>query len=156
VWKAGVAVDRESYRAELEKQRAEAKRLADKSPPAGSDLVSDFDSGAVTASFGAGWQVSTDGLRGGKSTASLKVVEPGAQKSKGALLVEGEVDAGLPYAWAGAIFFPGEAPMSPANLSSKKEIRFWAKGDGRTYSVLLFGQSRGFTPMMQTFVAGTE
>jgi hypothetical protein len=156
VWKAGVAVDREGYRAELEKERAEAKRIASKTPSVEHSLVSDFDNGTVSASFGAGWQTSTDSLRGGKSTATLKVVEPGAEKSRGALLVEGEVDDGLPYGWAGAIFYPGEAFMSPVDLSAKKEIIFWAKADGRTYSVMLFGQSKGFMPMIQTFLPETE
>jgi imidazolonepropionase-like amidohydrolase len=156
VWKLGVAVDRDAYRAEVEKQRSDAKRLA-KAPPGGNTgLVSDFEDGKTSARFGAGWQVSTDNLRGGKSKASFKVVENGAQKSKGALLIEGEVDGGLPYAWAGAIFFPGEAPMAPADLSSKKEVSFWAKADGRTYNVMLFAPSQSFTPLTQTFVPGTE
>jgi hypothetical protein len=156
VWKTGVAVDRDGYRAGLEKERAETKRVAIKSPAGEHSLVSDFDNGAVSASFGAGWQVSTDSLRGGKSTATLKVAEPGAEKTKGALLVEGEVDGGLPYGWAGAIFFPGDAPMSPVDLSAKKEISFWAKADGRTYTVMLFGQSKGFMPMIQTFLPEKE
>ena len=156
VWKLGVAVDRDAYRAELEKQRAEANRPAGVPPGAKPGLVSDFEDGKPSARFGAGWQVSTDSLRGGKSKASFKVVENGAQQSKGALLIEGEVDAGLPYAWAGAMFFPGEAPMSPADLSSKKQISFWAKADERTYSVMLFAPSRGYAPIIQTFVPGTE
>jgi len=156
VWKLGVAVDRDAYRAELEKQRAEANRPASVSPGAKLGLVSDFEDGKVSARFGAGWQVSTDSLRGGKSKASFKVVENGAQKSKGALLIEGEVDAGLPYAWAGAIFFPGEALMSPADLSSKKQVSFWAKADGRTYSVMLFAPSKFFAPIIQTFVPDAE
>jgi imidazolonepropionase-like amidohydrolase len=156
VWKLGVAVDRNAYRAEVEKQRAEASRPASVPAGAKAGLVSDFEDGKPSATFGAGWQVSTDNLRGGKSKASMKVVENGAQKSKGALLIEGEVDAGLPYAWAGAMFFPGEAPMSPADLSSKKQISFWAKADGRTYSVMLFAPSKFFAPIIQTFVPGAE
>ena len=156
VWKLGVAVDRDAYRAELEKQRAEANRPAGVPPGAKSGLVSDFEDGKPSARFGAGWQISTDSLRGGKSKASFKVVENGAQNSKGALLIEGEVDAALPYAWAGAIFFPGDAPMSPADLSSKKQVSFWAKADGRTYSVMLFASSRGFAPLIQTFVPSAE
>jgi imidazolonepropionase-like amidohydrolase len=156
VWKLGVAVDRDAYLADLDKQRAEANRPAGVPPGAKLGLVSDFEDGKASARFGAGWQVSTDSLRGGKSKASFKVVENGAQKSKGALLVEGEVDAGLPYAWAGAIFFPGEVPMSPADLSSKKQISFWAKADGRTYSVMLFAPSKFFAPIIQTFVPTTE
>jgi imidazolonepropionase-like amidohydrolase len=156
VWKLGVAVERDAYRAELEKERAEGNRPPSVPPGAKLGLVSDFEDGKVSARFGAGWQVSTDSLRGGKSKASFKVVENGAQKSKGALLVEGEVDAGLPYAWAGAIFFPGEVPMSPADLSSKKQVSFWAKADGRTYSVMLFAPSKFFAPIIQTFVPGAE
>lgn len=156
VWKLGVAVDREAYRAEMEKQRAEANRPAGVPPGAKLGLVSGFEDGKPSSRFGAGWQVSTDSLRGGKSKATFKVVENGAQKSKGALLIEGEVDAGLPYAWAGAIFFPGETPMAPADLSSKKQVSFWAKADGRTYSVMLFAPSRFFAPLIQTFVPDAE
>ena len=156
VWKLGVAVDRDAYRAEQEKQRAEANRPASVPPGAKLGLVSDFEDGKASARFGAGWQVSTDSLRGGKSKASIKVVENGAQKSKGALQIEGEVDAGLPYAWAGAIFFPGEVPMAPADLSSKKQVSFWAKADGRTYSVMLFAPSKFFAPIIQTFVPTAE
>src|SRR5439155_14119969 len=112
--------------------------------------------GKPEAKFGAGWQISTDTLRGGTSTAQFRVVEGGAQQSKGSLLVEGEVAPGLPYAWAGAIFFPGLEPMAPADLSAKKAIRFWAKGDGRTYNIMLFATSRGFAPAIRAFKAAQE
>ena len=46
--------------------------------------------------------------------------------------------------------------MQPADLSSKKEIRFCAKGDGGTYRVMLFAASRGQQPVEQPFVAGPE
>ena len=46
--------------------------------------------------------------------------------------------------------------MIPANLSSKRSISFWAKGEGKTYSVMIFAQILGFTPALQTFVAGSE
>jgi hypothetical protein len=46
--------------------------------------------------------------------------------------------------------------MDPLDLSSKKELSFWCKGDGRTYNVMIFAQSRGFMPATQTFVAGPE
>ncbi len=153
IWKEGVAFDRKSYLANLERLRTEAAR-----PGAGVEggLVSDFDAGKPSATFGAGWEVSTDQLRGGKSTASFRVVDGGAENSKGSLQVEGEIASDLPYAWAGAMFYPGPQPMAPADLSAKKKISFWAKGDGRTYSVMLFAASRGFAPAIQTFVAGTE
>jgi imidazolonepropionase-like amidohydrolase len=156
VWKQGVELDRESYRNSLEKQKIELSLPAAVAPGSGSGLVSDFEDGKPTANFGAGWQISTDSLRGGKSTASFRAVETGANRSKGALLVEGNIDAGLPYAWAGAIFYPGATPMAPADLSTKKKISFWAKADGRTYNVMLFAPSKNFIPLTQTFVPEKE
>src|SRR5262249_40119880 len=55
---------------------------------------------------------------------------------------------------AGALFSPGPVPMAPANLSSKTAIAFWAKGDGKACSIMLFAQSNGFAPSIKTFVAG--
>ena len=150
IWKEGVAFDRGSYLTEIERLRTEAARPAARGA---GGLVSDFDEGKPSTTFGAGWHVSTDQLRGGKSMASFRVVDGGAENTKGSLQVEGEVAGDLPYAWAGAIFYPGSRPMEPADLSAKKKIRFWAKGDGRTYSVMLFASSRGFAPAIQTFVA---
>jgi hypothetical protein len=59
-------------------------------------------------------------------------------------------------AWAGAFFSPGRAPMTPANLSGKSGLSFWARGDGKTATVMVFSQARGFIPATQTFVAGPE
>jgi hypothetical protein len=39
---------------------------------------------------------------------------------------------------------------------SKKELRFLSRGDGKTYRVMVFAQSKGMMPLMQTFVAGPE
>ena len=46
--------------------------------------------------------------------------------------------------------------MAAANLSSKKEIVFWARGQARSYSVMLFAQSRGYTPAVQPFSVSTS
>src|SRR5579864_2903395 len=129
-------------------------------PPAGSEsgVVSTFDDGKVSANYGS-WIVNTDAMSGGKSTSSMKVVQPGANGSTGALQVDGEIVPGAQFTWAGVMFSPGSAPMEPANLSSKKEIGFWAKGDGRTYSLVVLTQSRSGQngmPAMTSFVAGPE
>jgi beta-glucosidase len=129
--------------------------------PAGSEsgVVSTFDTGAVAANYGS-WTGAGDQMNGGKSTATLAVVEPGAAETKGALQVTGEVIPGGPFVFAGAIYWPGAAPMQAVNLSSKKEISFWAKGDGNTYTLLVLTQSRngqgGDMPATQSFVAGPE
>jgi hypothetical protein len=52
------------------------------------------------------------------------------------------------------MFTPGERPMAPVNLSAKKRITFSAKGDGGTYQILWFSESRGYVPARQVFTVG--
>ena len=159
VWKAGHPIDREAWKASAAKQteaQTKAKTLA---APAGSESgwISDFEQeGAPQAKFGAGWMVSTDQMAGGKSVAKLEIVPGGAEGSKSALRVAGEVTAAFAYPWSGAMFSPGSAPMSPANLSARKAIQFWSKGDGQTYQVMVFSQRLGYRPLTQNFVAGPQ
>ncbi len=130
-------------------------------PPPGSEsgLVSNFDDGKVSATYGM-WIPASDSMNGGKSKSTFKIVEPGANGTKGALEVDGEVVAsGGPYSFAGALFSPSLPPMQPTNLSNKKSISFWAKGEGKTCVLLVLTQQRDGTngePAMQTFVAGPE
>jgi hypothetical protein len=46
--------------------------------------------------------------------------------------------------------------MTPANLSAKKTVSFWVRGDGKPYTVMIFTQSRGFQPSFKQFVATPE
>ncbi len=158
VWKLGVEDDRASYRAAIEKAKEEAAKAAQTPSPAGGEmsLISDFDDGTANAKFGSGWMFSTDSIAGGKSTGDMKVVDGGANGDKHALDVSGVIDGGLPYAWSGVMWSPGSQPFVPANLSSKKSISFFAKGDGQTYRVLFFTASGGRIPAQQTFTAGSE
>jgi imidazolonepropionase-like amidohydrolase len=153
VWKGGVAVDR----APFAKAVADA-RAAKTSTPKGLDakVLSDFESGAPAASFGTNWTESADNIAGGKSTGSLSVVEGGAANTAKSLSVSGTIDGSLPYAWYGAMWSPSDVPMRPADLSSKKALHFSAKGDGKTVRVMVFAQSKGRIPLMQSFVAGPE
>jgi len=158
VWKLGVEDDRATYRASIEKTKQEAAKAAQAAPPSdpAMGLISDFDDGTPGSKFGTGWMLSTDSIAGGKSTGEMKVVDGGANGDKHALDVSGTIDGGLPYAWAGVMFSPGAQPFVPVNLSSKKSISFFAKGDGQTYRVLFFTASGGRIPAQQTFTAGTE
>jgi imidazolonepropionase-like amidohydrolase len=154
IWKAGVPFDRGAYRANLDSARTTAAQ-----PPKGSEsgLVSDFDDGTTQAAFGAGWQISTDQLMGGKSTAKMEVVPVTGKADKNrALQITGNVQEGAPPKWAGAMYFPGATLMAPANLSGKKTIHFRAKGDGKIYSVLVFTLAGGRIPAFQTFTAGPD
>jgi hypothetical protein len=115
--------------------------------------ISDFEDNKLTAKFGAGWSISTDSIAGGKSTAKMKPIVGGANDSKYSLKVSGNIDGGLPYAWAGVMFSPGAQVFAPANLSSKKDLTFWAKGDGKTYRAMIFTASGGRIPAQQTFTS---
>jgi imidazolonepropionase-like amidohydrolase len=158
VWKLGMKDDREAYRTEVEKEKQADQARKQAPPPPGSEsgLISDFEDGTTASKFGVGWQVSTDQMMGGKSTAQISVVDGGAEGSKKALQISGEIIPGGSVLWAGAMFFPGSAPMAPVNLSGKKAITFWTKGDGKQYNLMLFAKSKGYIPATRSFTAGTE
>jgi hypothetical protein len=156
VWKAGTALDRNRWRKQVAEVRVAAARGAAVPPGLEAGAISDFDDGTDHAAFGAGWGLSTDQIAGGQSIGEIKVVSGGASGSAGSLQVSGTIDPGLPYAWSGAMFSPGAAPFSPTDLSSKRAIRFSARGDGKTYRIMVFTPSRGEIPLRQTFVAGSE
>ena len=150
VWKGGTLLDRAAVASAVAAQRTAVAT----GTPLG--MVSSFESGTPAANYGFGWVVTTDQLAGGKSTATMNVVGGGAAGTSKSLEVAGDIDAGLPYAWGGAMFMPGVRPMAAADFSKAKEIRFWAKGDGHTYHVMVFAESRGRMPLMNAFVAGPE
>lgn len=145
VWKGGVRLDRQP-----------APTTANASEGIAAGAISDFDGAGVTASFGAGWSISTDTMMGGSSEAKMDLVKPGAVGSAGALGVTGTIKPGSPFPWAGAMFFPASAPMAPADVSKFTEIVFHARGDGREYNLMIFATELGNTPAVQPFTAGPE
>jgi imidazolonepropionase-like amidohydrolase len=156
IWKAGVPFDRKAYRASLE-----GERLAATQAPAGSEggIVSDFNDGTTKTAFGSGWQITTDQMLGGKSTAKMEVVpvDPGKPGDRNqALQITGALQEGTGPKWAGAMYFPGVTFMAPANLSAKKAIHFRAKGDGKIYSLLVFTVAGGRAPAIESFPAGAD
>jgi len=158
IWKRGAAIDREGFRAELAKAAA-AAATGSFPVPAGSESgdVSNFDSGQPTVTFGSGWFATTDQIAGGKSVASTNVVSGGANGTSHAFEVTGTLDAGLPFGWSGVMFAPGQTAMAPVNLSSKKELRFYARGEeGRSYAIMIFSRSKGQMPVTQRFTTSAE
>ncbi|MBV9505186.1 MAG: CIA30 family protein, partial [Acidobacteriia bacterium] len=155
VWKMGVPVNREAFRTELEKNIAREQTLRHATPPPGSEsgFITDFENGKPTTAFGAGFSV-TIGYQGGKSTASMKVVEGGVHSSRYSLQVSGDIAKDVRYPVAGVTFSPGPRPFAPANLSVHKALGFWVKGDGRTYQLMVTTAASGGVPAMQPFVAG--
>jgi imidazolonepropionase-like amidohydrolase len=150
VWKLGVAIDREVYKKEkLVLQRAVQE-------PGIDFLISDFESGELTHVFGYIRANSDQGA----SSANIEIVDGGAEGSNRSLdirgvIVEPEKSIIKNQRWwgkyAGASFFLG-----PLDLSNKSEIVFWARGEGDAYRLLLFTENLGFTPAVQTFVAGPD
>ncbi len=142
IWKQGRRVERRSAADAAAPSRVAAGR------------VSDFESGELDVDFGLGWVPSTDSRMGGTSTVELDVISGGAENSARALRIHGEGGAGVAYPWAGALFFPGQQPMAPVDLSDGSEVVFWARGDGRQYRVMMFAESLGQIPASVGFVAG--
>ncbi len=154
VWKTGTEVDLRKYRAAVAHAKLVAKRAQVVAAAAADHgIISDFEDNKPSARFGAGWSVSTDSIMGGKSTGEMKAVSGGANGSKYSLKVSGKIDGGLPFAWAGVMFSPGAQAFAPANLSTKKDLAFWAKGDGKTYRAMIFTESGGRIPAQQTFTS---
>ncbi|MYC52026.1 MAG: amidohydrolase family protein [Gammaproteobacteria bacterium] len=138
IWKDGYVVDRAAASAGAGPQAEIARAPAE-------TLVADFEDG-FEASFGA-WDVTTDQLTGGSSTASVAVRD-------GALVVTGEIAPGVPFPWAGVIWMPGAQPMQPVDFSGREAIRFRTRGDGRQYSVMLIGSAEpAGPPPTVTFIA---
>jgi imidazolonepropionase-like amidohydrolase len=158
IWKTGFEYDRASARNAVEKEKQEAAAARAAAPPAGSEqgLISNFEDGTLNTKFGSGFAVSTDSIAGGKSTADLKVIEGGPANSKNSLQISGTISDAFVHAWAGAMFSPAATPFAPANLSSRKAIHFWVRGDGRTCRVMLFTQSTGYMPFQKPFPTGPD
>jgi imidazolonepropionase-like amidohydrolase len=152
IWKGGVRLNRSAYAERARATRAAAATSARVEP----GVVSTFDDGTAGSRFGIGWSVSTDQMAGGKSKGEMQIVDGGAERSAKAMRVSGTVDGALPYAWAGAALIPASTPMQPVDMSTAKEISFWARGDGKVYRVMLFAQSKGMTPMTRTFQSTVE
>jgi len=150
IWKNGYRIERTKFTVET----PAASVL-----PAGT-LVSDFDDGKIDSRYGNGWRITTDAQMGGESVADMKIITNGADQSKGALQISGEIKAGFAYPWAGAFFIAGAQvaqsavaqasanSMQPVDYRTLKELIFSVKGDGRSYSVMAFtaAQAGGIPP----------
>lgn len=148
VWKNGYAVERKLPVASVQPVAAAA--------PA-EPLISDFEGAKIDSRYGFGWTPTTDQIAGGKSVSTIVLAKGGAHGSRGALVVSGESKPGFAFPWAGAMFFPTSQPMQGAlNYSSRKQLVFWVRGDGRSYQAMLFTSANPRLPSTQSFVAGKQ
>lgn len=136
IWRAGAKLDRDAYRAKIDRETKEAATPVEPGP------LSAFDDGTLAVRFGQVWEPSTDAMIGGASTVTLTVVDR-------ALRLAGEVKPGdKPEAWAGAMFMPGPSSFAPVALSRTKGLAFSATrvtGTGGV-AVMVFTQAGGYTP----------
>jgi hypothetical protein len=86
----------------------------------------------------------------------MTIADGGSNSSRYSLEVFGEIAADVRYPIGGVIFSPGSRSSTPANLSAKKLLSFWVKGDGKTYQLMVFTHSGGGVPTIQSFATGTE
>jgi imidazolonepropionase-like amidohydrolase len=150
VWKNGFTVNRELAADEKPDSTAAA-------PAPNQNMVADFEAEGVAARVGQAFIATTDQMAGGKSSAALSWLPGGAGNSKGALRMAGQVDGALVYAWAGSMWMPGAQPMQAVDFSSRSELVFKVKGDGRDYNVLVFsGASAQGMPAAQSFKTSSQ
>jgi imidazolonepropionase-like amidohydrolase len=148
IWKSGVPVERKpEKREELPPaERPAAEKLT--------SVLSDFESGSPSSAFGSGWLVSTDSIFGGKSVATIEIVEAGNGRDGRALRVKSETKEGAPYPWAGAVLWFGSPPMTPVDLSGTKGIALHVRGDA--IQVMVFSRSGGPIPRVKNLAASAE
>jgi imidazolonepropionase-like amidohydrolase len=144
IWKNGYRFNRVKT-TEIAKQEAAVPTSA---------LVSDFEQDKISSRYGSGWNISTDKQMSGESVATMRLVGEGANNSRGALEVTGEIKQGFAFPWAGVFFAPGEKSTQAVNYENATELVFWAKGDGRRYNVMTFSSTQAGVPPTQSFIAG--
>lgn len=120
--------------------------------------IADFDAGSEKARYGIGIGAASDKFVGGESTSEVRVVDGGAENSKGALEITGTVRPGFAYPFAGASFFPTGEPMKGMMDYSKfRTLSFFARGDGRKYAATFFSSAdQNSIPSSYPFEAGEE
>jgi imidazolonepropionase-like amidohydrolase len=146
VWKRGVRFDRQAF------QEALAARVAAETPAAGP--ISNFDGDGIDATFGLGWGADSDDFRSG-SRLTMTRVSGGALGTPGSLRIEGELSPD-PSAWAGVTLWFGRERWRGVDLSALNGLAFWARGDGRTYTLWVYAEGRGSGSGSVSFVAGPE
>ena len=137
IWKNGHRVER----------RLDAEKAAFALKPG---VIGAFDAEKLPQGAGA-WQPTSDQMMGGHSQVQLTRVADGATHSGGALRISGNIAGGSPWPWAGAVFTPGATPMAAVDASAVGELQFYARGDGRAYTVMLFsgGNDHGMPAMLR-------
>ncbi len=115
---------------------------------ASAGVISDFERDTGSR-FGSGWLAGSDRMMGGQSDATAEWRADGANGSRGALRVSGEVRQGFAYPWAGVSFLPGDAAMTAVDLRAFRAISFKIRGTPGNYAFTVLGSSAqpAFVPL---------
>jgi hypothetical protein len=151
VWKGGVPLTRNQETKEAQSPGAEtvpADKLA-------SGVISTFEGGSPDAQIGSMWVISTDSFIGGKSSATMDVVDDGANGTAKSLRVRTDTQPGTAFPWAGAMIFLGSTPMKPVDVSAKSGFSFFAKGNV-DIRLMVFSLGAGRIPHITTVHAGPD
>jgi hypothetical protein len=126
-------------------------------PAPGTLWLADFEKGKAESLVDTPCEQFTDSSLGGKSSVELSVVSGGAQGSKHALRMTGKLTTD--FQWGGFVGFrvllqPGGAPK---NLSAFTGVQFYARGDGRKYSLLVSKENiKDSNHFSSEFTAGSD
>lgn len=150
IWRAGQRFDRAAWKAHID-----AAKKSGEASAVDLALVSDFDADLTAVKAGQPWSVSTDEMIGGASKTTL-LAAAGAHGSKGALQITGETVTKGMASWGGALWMPGPRAFQPVDLSKKKGFTFLARGDAKTYTVMLFTKRGGRMPATVDFKVGKD
>ncbi|MGB3739980.1 MAG: CIA30 family protein [Pontixanthobacter sp.] len=104
---------------------------------------------AIDAPFGS-WNVSTDAIMGGTSTARIAVTQDGA------LGLTGTVAQGGFVQWAGIAWTPGERMTAPVDLREARGIAFRIRGTANGPGVMGFSEKGGREPALVQIKIGPE
>lgn len=143
VWKRGRLVPRKPVAEEAASSSSLGQGVVGSFDDSEGKSLAPGEQDILPADQGFGWAATTDERMGGTSTASLRVDD-------GALVIEGAIREGFAYPWAGAIFFPGDTPMAPTDLSAVSELVFRVRGEG-SFRLMLFAPSVGQIPAQRGF-----
>jgi hypothetical protein len=126
-------------------------------------LVADFEAGRPVTTSGRLCLPFTDKVVKGTSTIKLRIVADGANGTKHAAEISGQITTDFPYGFAGLDIPLIGKPQQIVDLSQQREvadisqyqgIRFYVKGDNRTYQILFLTTGiKDYDYFGQTFLA---
>jgi hypothetical protein len=117
-------------------------------------VVDDFENGGTVSALGTKWIIYGDSAVGGKSSAQIGVIAGGANGSKKALEISGQVTSDFEHGFAGAAIALNKTGRGQ-DLTAYTGIRFYVRGDGNTYQVhVLTSAVKDHNEYGKEFVAG--